>query len=665
MIYYGMVFKSDFLGEQPHVRLVPLVFFVLGIVGFFADFGVMGLWLALGVLGVLAGVLCWVRDWSVWWGFFVKCAMWFVAGVVVCQYHVAQVDTVFLKYPIENAAVSGEIVQVNEGLSTNVIMLEKVRIKGVDEKYTPQKIRISVDVKQKLYQKGDVIWATIATLYPPAVPSYTRAYYQAREYYFKGIGASGFALRWGLKEKRDAHQGVPSLIDASRQYLKEKITPFFNDDNRGIIGALIWGDKWGLNTTTRMIYKTLGLSHILSISGFHISLLFGVVFICLRYILALFGRRITGEVAKRYAALLALGGALFYVMIAGAQPPAVRAFFMVALVVGALFIYRGAVSLYSVMVAGVGLLCFNPVLVVNTGFQLSFMAVFSLVVLVKNAHYFGRFYLGKRKIMAFLYSILALNVIVWVSTLPFILYRFHQVAVYSVVGNFCFAFLFSLVVLPLLVLGVVVSFIMPAGGILGAVDMILAWVQQGAMQIAQLPGAMVYVKGFDSWGLVAYFVGIMWLVLLVGKVRWLGFLFIGAFFLSFFTYENPDMLIARQGRVFAVRDSAGQYHLSESYFSRSITNHWLTMNGQNPDTYYENQRYYPDLVTIKGKKLALSPKNCQQADITFNIKKGDYTNCPNIYDLTTTTPLYINIKNNKITIKSMQEIDKNRPWGMK
>lgn len=659
---------------QPHLILLPIVGFMGGILTYFSlSLEPSFLFLLALFLSAVAGVL-WYR-YTKLSCLLARIFLLFTGGLLLCALHTMNTQTIFLSKTLTNAVVEGKISDIQPQLHRYKVILTDLKIKGVPLQKTPQKAQITISsfilqhpselAQSKQAHVGDTIRGQAFILKAPSVSLAPDGYYQARDFWFEGVGAIGSISSAQIIQVNSKDSS--SIIQKMRFYLQTHLKPLFSSDVNGVVQALVLGDARQLTSPVRALYRTLGLSHILSVSGFHISLIAFLIFAFLRYLFVWLP--VSGKTFffKQLAGVLALSGALLYVLLSGAQPPAVRAFIMVAFVFLCLFIDRRSLSLYAVAVAAFLILCFKPILLLNAGFQLSFIAVLCLVVLVQEGTQLLKNRFWRHRFLVFIAGLFLLNIFVTLATIPFVLYHFHQFALYSIVGNLMLSFIFSIAILPLLVLGVILLPFSQSHFILKGVSFLIEQVHQAGEHIAALPHSMLYFPAFSGWGLVVFTIGFLWLCLLQGKIRFVGFVFILLFPLSFLTSPKPDIFIGQSGRVFAVRNEKGELQLSESFRHRFVTDQWLSMNGQHPALYQENKRFYPDVVFIQGQKIAFSADSCQGASLTIALKKGDYQYCSSLLyskqDLADNTPLFVFVTKKGVRVLSGISQDSYRPWG--
>ncbi len=140
----------------------------------------------------------------------------------------------------------------------------------------------------------------------------------------------------------------------------------------GLPSALLLGDKTALSPTIRRDFARTGVSHILAISGLHMTLLFGLLAGLLQLL----------RIPKRWRAMLLLVGAIGYLILLGFPPSATRAVIMLGITYLAHLLSARADPLTSLGVAGALILLVTPYAVADAGFWMSYLATFGLLTLM-------------------------------------------------------------------------------------------------------------------------------------------------------------------------------------------------------------------------------------------------------------------------------------------
>src|ERR1700723_4529148 len=166
--------------------------------------------------------------------------------------------------------------------------------------------------------------------------------------FFQGIGASGF-VTGGIKARDPPAAGDFSLRYAAfmqdlRDGIDARIRATLGGDKCAIATALLTGRRDAITTPVNDALFISGLGHVLSISGYHMAVVAGVVFFAVRALLALCPALTVGFPIKKWAAAAALVAAAFYLLLSGCDVATQRSFFMTAVVLIAVMVDRRAVT---------------------------------------------------------------------------------------------------------------------------------------------------------------------------------------------------------------------------------------------------------------------------------------------------------------------------------
>ena len=223
---------------------------------------------------------------------------------------------------------------------------------------------------------------------PPLSPVRPGSYDFSRDMFFAGIGASGFVMG-AIKtaEPPDTGGGLRLRYSAFMQGLRDtidaRIRTTLEGDKRAIATALLTGRRDAISPPVNDAMFISGLGHVLSISGYHMAVVAGVVFFAVRALLALFPALTVGYAIKKWSAAAALAAAAFYLLLSGAEVATQRSFFMTAVVLIAVMVDRRAITFRTLAVAALIVLTVAPEALVHPSFQMSFAATLGLVALVQ------------------------------------------------------------------------------------------------------------------------------------------------------------------------------------------------------------------------------------------------------------------------------------------
>lgn len=173
-----------------------------------------------------------------------------------------------------------------------------------------------------------------------------------------------------------------SVTERVRAVIRERLALHPGDAaGRGVIAALVIADRSGLDDATWSILRDTGTAHLLAISGLHISLVAGAVFLLVRLLIGLvmpLGRRWP---AQRPAAIAAIVVATAYAALAGFPISAERALVMLGIAMLAVVARRPAVTVGNYALAMAIVACADPLALLGMGFWLSFTAVGCLLLI--------------------------------------------------------------------------------------------------------------------------------------------------------------------------------------------------------------------------------------------------------------------------------------------
>jgi len=233
------------------------------------------------------------------------------------------------------------------------------------------------------------------------------------------------------------------------------------DNARGLLQAMILGDEINLDEDLRQAYADTGIVHIIAISGGNITIFFIVVAFLLGWI------RHKKYVWVKYAVALPI--IWFYVLMAGAQPSAMRAAVMFSIMAFGIMMQKNKNGFNQLLAAAFALLCSEPAWLFSIGFQLSFIAVLSILLFYKHVYNLlpitGRSVEeGGSKVLKVAFtiadgfgSVVSMSIAAEILVAPVVMYYFHTYPIMFALANIA-AFIFMSITL---VAGVVLVAVSP------------------------------------------------------------------------------------------------------------------------------------------------------------------------------------------------------------
>jgi len=235
-------------------------------------------------------------------------------------------------------------------------------------------------------------------------------------------------------------------INAWRERMSQRIARAVPRPSSRFIRALAIGDTRALSDTDWETLRASGLTHLVAISGFHVGLVAGFLALLANGLwrcVPSFARRVPRSQA---AAVAALAGAALYTAVAGFALPTVRTLLMIAVVVVALLSRRVQRAADALALAAIAVLLVDPLAILGAGFWLSFAGVAWLVWCMPTR-------LAKETRGAWLRTFLSAQGVATLGLLPLSAMLFGQASLAGPFANLIAIPWWSLVVVPLALLG--------------------------------------------------------------------------------------------------------------------------------------------------------------------------------------------------------------------
>ena len=276
--------------------------------------------------------------------------------------------------------------------------------------------------------------------------------------------------------------GKPTRIERTQQYflhqrsvlLQRLESSGLSDDQYAIVAAMALGDKSALTHELKDTYSKTGASHILALSGLHLGIIYALLSILV------VGRR--WQMITQVAIILSIWAFVFLVgMSASVARSAVMLTVYALLALG----HRRKMSVNTLAFTAIIMLLISPQALFDVGFQLSFMAVFCILLFVPLFYRpFSAEYLMTHRIVSWLWGMVAVSVAAQIGVAPLIAYYFGRFSCYFLLTNF--------IVIPaataILYLSLGTLLIPSLGTILAY---IVGMLNSTLLYIATLPGATI------------------------------------------------------------------------------------------------------------------------------------------------------------------------------
>ncbi|SFK22710.1 ComEC/Rec2 family competence protein [Methylocapsa palsarum] len=487
---------------------------------------------------------------------------------------------------------------------------------GLAPDETPFRVRLSTR-RAPPFEAGTYVRLK-ARLLPPARASLPDGYDFARDAWFARLGAVGSSLG---RIESVADPPAPGLwlsammsLDRGRNALARRIYAIVGGDAGAIAAAMVTGKRDLLSDQAKETIREAGIFHIITISGVQMTLVAAIFFVGFRRLLALSSTLALRYPIKKWAAVLAMAGALFYDIATGSRVGTERALVMTLIMLSAVVLDRQALTMRNLAFAAAVVVLVEPEAITGASFQLSFAAVAALVAVYEarmeakardreDLRLFAARPLAPERsargwtgavqslfdsAMAHMregpLGLLFATFCATAATASFMAYNFHELSPYVLIGN------------PL-TLTVIEIFAVP-GAIAGALLYPLgldAWVWRyvglgieaimwAARVVGRLPGATIHLPAFAPWSIAFLTLAVLSAVLwrtAVFRAMAIPFAAIGLFGAA--ALPAFDLVVAPNGAAIAVRGADGRLAILGARPGLFTVEQWLRADADGRD----------------------------------------------------------------------------------
>lgn len=240
--------------------------------------------------------------------------------------------------------------------------------------------------------------------------------YRKKSIYDKGI--IGIYNVESFQVKKD----TISKIEEYKRRIFKKLLIYQGEENSALIMALCLGDKTYLSNSQKSNMSTLGISHIISLSGFHIASIYGVL-------------------QKIFGYKISLILTFVYVIITGMSASTVRAFIMISILVMSKIIKRNYDTLSSISFAAMILLLIKPYYILDMGFMLSFLSVIGITTTYKYIRD------KLKKLPSFIKDSISMTLSALIFTLPYLALNMNSVSFNGIISNLILIPFYSILII--------------------------------------------------------------------------------------------------------------------------------------------------------------------------------------------------------------------------
>lgn len=563
-----LTIRHEIEAEQDRWFLWLAVAFGTGIALYFAAYQEPALWMLALLAATALLVHVFARRVGLW-GLASGALLAIALGAVIGKLRTEFMRAPVLAQPVNSMLVRGWVELVEPRSTQGQRVTIKVRsMDRLSPEAWPWRVRVRSMREDKSLTPGTPVRvrANLAAPQPPTLPG---DFDFGRYAWFNALGGIGLASGPIVIEETDEPPPFTLRLKAANEsvrfWITRKIMAGLPGETGAIAAALITGERGGISDATNNAYRDSGLFHILSISGLHMVVMAGAIFVLIRTTLAAIAPVALNYPIKKWAAGGALIGALGYLLISGSSFATVRSYLMISIMFIAVMLDRNAVALRNVALSAMLILFLFPESVFDPGFQMSYAAVTGLIsiyeairareaalpegtppkgVLGTGASHFS--------------GIMTSTIIASAAVAPFGIYHFHNTQLMAMFANLVALPLCDIYVMPL-ALAVLIA--LPFGleqWPLWAMGFGIDGMTTVARWVGALPVSVVRIPSIPTASFVLMIVGGLWLLLWSRRWRLLGLIPIVLGLLWTPNRLKPDMIVSRDGTTVAVRGPDGR-----------------------------------------------------------------------------------------------------------
>lgn len=212
-----------------------------------------------------------------------------------------------------------------------------------------------------------------------------------------------------------------SFIHNIQKYIKDTINGTLTDEEGNLLLAILLGDKDKLSEDIQESFKTSNLSHMLAVSGAHVS----YIILGLTYVLQ------NSIIGKKNGKIVCIIFLLAFMAITNFTPSVTRACIMAILTLFSSIIYRKSDVYTNISVAALITLIFNPYSLLDLGFQLSYGGTIGIIIFIKRIQEKK----SNSKVINYIKQMALVSIYANIIIIPIMMYHFNTVSFTFIISN--------------------------------------------------------------------------------------------------------------------------------------------------------------------------------------------------------------------------------------
>lgn len=608
--------KKALEAEYDNLNLWYFVSFICGIIVYFSlDFKFSSATITIIFFYFLILFITW--KYKIIFSFICKIIIAFIIGMLISKHRIINLQAETLHKPVITE-ISGKIESIKPTIIGGQVLLNDIEIQKI--KRNLHKVKISIPRKYSYeIRVGDRI-LLLAKLYKPQNSIIPGGYDFGFYAYLADIGANGYAMSEPkIIERRETTIG--GFIYKIRFSIYNNLIEKLGKDKGNFAAAILLGETKGLNRQIMQDMRQSGISHVLCVSGLHLSLVVMIIFTVTRFLLNLSNYLTYNYNTKLVSAYCSLIGSFIYLELSGRQIAATRAFITAAIFIYAIIIGRSCFPLRSLAIAAFIILSLNPEYIFHPSFQLSFIAVLSLVAgfefYLKNSRLFGekkgifgalKFYTISNIYSSFLASIV---------TAPVVINQFFIFSTYSVPANLIVVPITSFFLMPLALLSLPFTMIGFDSYILKIMGFFIDLIIKSANYFNNLPGSVWYFGYITNFSILLFLFGFFWICIWKTTWRLFGLAIMLISFIFMLYSPKPEIIFDTNNKAVGL-NRANKLIIYANKMPAFNRVYWANWFGQKDSLILPLEDDV--FITNYGQKIIFNRNNhCEKAEIHINL----------------------------------------------
>ncbi|MFT7084241.1 MAG: competence protein ComEC [Nonlabens sp.] len=293
------------------------------------------------------------------------------------------------------------------------------------------------------------------------------------------------------------------LLNIRNNILNKLASSSLNEKPRGMIEALVLGQRQNVDPELTKSFRDAGVIHILALSGLHVGIILLILKFLTRRILRLkYGRWIQSAVL-----IILLWS---FALLTGMSPSIMRAVTMFSFVAVGMNLKRKGSVYHGLTLSAFVLLIYDPRLLFQVGFQLSYTAVFSIVLIQPVL---SGLWTWRHKVKDFFWSIFTVTFAAQIGVAGVSLFYFHQFPGLFILGNMLLLPLLPWIIGSALLLIVLLLIGVPTDWLASSLNVILEFIIETVAKISSLDAFIIREVHISFWEAVLIYIALFSLIL--------------------------------------------------------------------------------------------------------------------------------------------------------